>query len=89
MEAAIMAMSQVAEAAVIAIPDPKWQERPLACVVVRPDAELSLDDVNRHLEAHGFARWQLPQRIELIDAVPKTAVGKFDKKVLRAKFGCA
>jgi fatty-acyl-CoA synthase len=86
MEAAIMGMPQVAEAAVIAVPDPKWQERPLACIVLRPGTAIEVTDVRAHLEAHGFARWQLPERIELIDAVPRTAVGKFDKKVLRARF---
>jgi fatty-acyl-CoA synthase len=87
MEAAIMAMAQVAEAAVIAVPDPKWQERPLACVVLRPGTSLDVADVRAHLELHGFARWQLPARIEVIDAVPRTAVGKFDKKVLRSRYG--
>jgi acyl-CoA synthetase (AMP-forming)/AMP-acid ligase II len=87
MEAAIMAMPDVAEAAVVAIPDPKWQERPLACVVPRPGATVTLEDVCAHLSSSGFAKWQLPDRIELIDAVPKTTVGKFDKKVLRARFG--
>ncbi len=87
MEAAIMAMPQVAEAAVIAVPDPKWQERPLPCIVIRPGASIELTQVRDHLEQHGFARWQLPERMELIDAVPRTAVGKFDKKVLRTQFG--
>ena len=86
MEAAIMAMEQVMEAAVVAIPDPKWQERPLACVVLRSGSTVTVDDVRAHLETTGFARWQLPERLEIIDAVPKTAVGKFDKKVLRARF---
>jgi fatty-acyl-CoA synthase len=86
MEAAIMGMPQVAEAAVIAVPDPKWQERPLACIALRPGAAIEVAQVRAHLEQHGFARWQLPERIELIDAVPRTAVGKFDKKVLRARF---
>ena len=86
LEAAIMDMDGVLEAAVVAIPDPKWQERPLACVVVREGAAVDLDDVHRHLGNHGFARWQLPNRLDIIDAVPKTSVGKFDKKVLRARF---
>jgi fatty-acyl-CoA synthase len=86
MEGAIMAMPEVAEAAVIAIPDPKWAERPLACVVPRNGTEITLDQVHAHLTKHGFAKWQLPDRIEIIEAVPRTTVGKFDKKVLRVRF---
>ena len=86
MEAALMALPEVAEAAVVAVRDPKWQERPLACIVLRPGAELSADAVAAHLQANGFAKWQVPDRIELIDEVPRTSVGKFDKKVLRARF---
>jgi fatty-acyl-CoA synthase len=86
MERTIMAMPEVAEAAVIAIPDDRWQERPLACIVVRSGHTLELPAVRAHLAAHGFANWQLPDRIELIDAVPRTSVGKFDKKALRARF---
>ena len=86
MEAALMALPEVAEASVIAVRDPKWQERPMACVVLRPGAELSTDAVAEHLQAHGFAKWQLPDRIELLDEIPRTSVGKFDKKVLRARF---
>ncbi len=86
MEGAIMAMDGVAEAAVVAIPDPKWQERPLACIVPAPGATITLEAVREHLIARGFAKWQLPDRIELIDEVPRTSVGKFDKKVLRARF---
>ena len=86
MERTIMAMAEVEEAAVIAIPDPKWQERPLACIVVRTGHTLELAKVREHLEDNGFASWQLPDRIELIEVVPKTSVGTFDKKVLRARF---
>jgi fatty-acyl-CoA synthase len=86
MEGDIMAMPQVAEAAVVAIPDPKWQERPLAAIVLRDGATVSRDEVRSHLEARGWARWQLPDRIEIIPEVPRTTVGKFDKKVLRARF---
>jgi fatty-acyl-CoA synthase len=86
MEGAIMAMPEVAEAVVIAIPDPKWQERPLACVVPRQGQVVDVDLVRAALEAAGFARWQLPDRVEIIEAVPRTSVGKFDKKALRARF---
>ncbi len=86
MEAQIMAMPGVVEAAVIAIPDPKWQERPLAALVLRTGQMVTLADVHAHLTAHGWARWQLPDRVEIIDEVPRTSVGKFDKKVLRARF---
>jgi fatty-acyl-CoA synthase len=86
MEGAIMAMPEVAEAAVIAIPDARWAERPLACVVPRDGNEITLTLVHAHLEKAGFAKWQLPDRVEIIEAVPRTSVGKFDKKVLRARF---
>jgi fatty-acyl-CoA synthase len=79
-------MPAVFEAAVIAIPDPKWQERPLAAVVPCPGASVTIEDVHAHLTAQGWARWQLPDRVEIIDEVPRTSVGKFDKKVLRARF---
>jgi fatty-acyl-CoA synthase len=86
MEAQIMAMTTVFEAAVIAVPDPRWQERPLVAVVPCPGASVTLEDVHEHLTANGWARWQLPDRIEIIEEVPRTSVGKFDKKLLRARF---
>ena len=82
MEADIMAMPQVAQAAVVAVPDPKWQERPLAFVVAN-GGEVTLDAVRGHLESLGWARWQLPDRVQVIDRIPVTSVGKFDKKALR------
>ncbi len=86
MEARVMELDAVVEAAVIAVPDPKWQERPLVCVVVRPGTTVTVEEVHAHLASRGFARWQLPERLEVIDAVPRTSVGKFDKKALRARF---
>jgi fatty-acyl-CoA synthase len=84
LENRLMSHPKVAEAAVIAIPDPKWDERPMACVV-RTDDSLTEQDVLDWL-AEEFARWQLPDRVTFIDEVPKTSVGKFDKKVLRVRY---
>jgi fatty-acyl-CoA synthase len=86
MEARVMELGAVVEAAVVAVPDPRWQERPLVCVVVRPGTTVTVEEVHDHLVSRGFARWQLPERLEVIDTVPRTSVGKFDKKALRARF---
>jgi fatty-acyl-CoA synthase len=85
LENSIMALPGVAEAAVIAIHHPKWQERPLACVVPRPGATLTKEQIYDHL-GQNFAKWWMPDDIIFIEAVPKTSVGKFDKKVLRERF---
>ena len=85
LENAIMAHPAVAEAAVIGIPDDKWQERPLACVVSRAGAQLSASELVSHLDGK-VARWWLPERWAFVDAVPKTSVGKFDKKALRSRY---
>ena len=79
-----MAHPEVLEAAVIAVPDPKWQERPLACVVRTPESDVSAGELCGFLAQH-VAHWQLPERWTFIEVVPKTSVGKFDKKVLRAQ----
>lgn len=86
LETAIMAHPSVAEAAVIAIPDEKWSERPLACVVLKPGQPGAREQFDRHLLEHGFAKWQLPDRYEFIDAVPRTSTGKFWKVKLRERF---
>jgi fatty-acyl-CoA synthase len=85
LENEIMAHPAVAEAAVIAMPDPKWGERPLACVVVDEGAHLDADELRAFLGGR-VARWWVPERIEFIDEVPKTSVGKFSKKDLRERF---
>lgn len=86
-EGLIMAHPGVAEAAVIAVPHPKWDERPLACVVSKPEAReaLTREAILDHLRPH-IAKWWLPDDVVFIDQIPKTSVGKFDKKVLRARF---
>jgi fatty-acyl-CoA synthase len=87
LENALMAHPAIAEAAVIAIPDEKWSERPLACIVVKPGQNAPLADaLAAHLLQHGFAKWQLPDRYEFIDAVPRTSTGKFWKLKLRERF---
>ena len=84
LENAIMAHPQVLEAAVIAVPHPRWQERPLACVVPRPDAKDSLSPRgDPGVPEPRVAKWRLPDEVIFIESVPKTSVGKFDKKVLR------
>jgi fatty-acyl-CoA synthase len=85
LENALMSHPDVLEAAVVGIPDEKWQERPLASVVLRDGATTSVEELRDHL-AQSFARWQLPDAWAFIDHVPRTSVGKFDKKVLRREF---
>jgi fatty-acyl-CoA synthase len=78
----------VAEAAVIAVPDDKWSERPLAVVVLREGAAAT-DGEHRDFLAPSFARFWLPDRFEYVDEIPKTAVGKFRKTALREQFASA
>ncbi len=87
LENAIMGHPQVLEAAVIAVAHPRWQERPLACVVPKPDFAQSLTAaaILDYLGSR-VAKWQLPDEVIFIESVPKTSVGKFDKKVLRERF---
>jgi fatty-acyl-CoA synthase len=85
LENALMAHPAVAEAAVIAIPDEKWAERPLAAVVLKEGASATADELREFL-APQFAKWWLPDRFEFISEIPKTAVGKFRKTALREQF---
>ena len=82
----LMAHAAVAEAAVVAVPDEKWGERPLAVVVLAEDADGVTYEELRAFLSERIARWQLPERWARIGEVPKTSVGKFDKKVLRAQY---
>jgi fatty-acyl-CoA synthase len=86
LENALMSHPAVAEAAVIAIPDEKWSERPLACVVLKPGQAVQPAELNALLLQRSFARWQLPERYEFIEAVPRTSTGKFWKMKLRERF---
>jgi fatty-acyl-CoA synthase len=85
LENLLMAHPAVAEAAVIAIPDERWGERPLAAVVLREGNEATADELREHLSTQ-YAKWQLPERYEFIDEIPRTATGKFKKTSLREMF---
>ncbi|WP_158675657.1 long-chain fatty acid--CoA ligase [Nocardia stercoris] len=85
LENAIMGHPAVAEASVIGIPDEKWDERPLVAVVLAPGATAEAAELREFL-TDKFAKWQLPDSWAFIDEVPKTSVGKFDKKRLRASY---
>ncbi len=84
----LMSHPAVAEAAVIAIPHEKWQERPLACVVLRPEArgKVTREELIDFLRGR-VARWWLPDEIVFVREVPKTSVGKFSKRTLRELYG--
>ncbi|MER5184390.1 long-chain fatty acid--CoA ligase [Streptomyces sp. NPDC002896] len=87
LENALMSHPDVAEAAVVAVPDDKWGERPLATVVLKDGATADFETLRSFLaEEAQIAKWQLPERWTVIGAVPKTSVGKFDKKVLRRQY---
>jgi fatty-acyl-CoA synthase len=79
-----MSCPGVFEAAVIGVPDPRWTERPLVAVVASDGARLEPADIVAFL-AERVPRWWLPERWTFVDELPKTSVGKFDKKVLRAR----
>ncbi|MDX6429727.1 MAG: hypothetical protein QOE54_2093 [Streptosporangiaceae bacterium] len=81
----LMAHPDVIEAAVVGVPDDRWDERPLASVVLRADASTGVRDLQEFV-AGRVARWQVPERWAVIAEVPKTSVGKFDKKVLRKQY---
>ncbi len=85
LENALMAHPAVLEACVVGVPDQRWDERPLATVVLREGASATPEELRDFL-AGSVARWQLPERWAFVEAVPKTSVGKFDKKVVRSRY---
>lgn len=80
----IVGLDAVAQAAVVAQPHPKWDERPVALVIPMPAREVDPDEVLRHC-ASAFAKWQLPDDVLVVDSIPLTSTGKIDKKVIRAQ----
>jgi fatty-acyl-CoA synthase len=85
LENALMGHADVAEAAVIAIPDEKWGERPLALIVAKEGSSPDPDELVQSL-AGQFPKWWLPDRVEFVDEIPKTATGKFSKRTLRERY---
>ncbi|MBE3566483.1 MAG: fatty acid--CoA ligase, partial [Thermogemmatispora sp.] len=87
LENLIMGHPKVLEACVVGVPHPKWSERPLACVVPKPEfaGQVSAEEILEFLRPK-VAKWWLPDEVIFVEAIPKTSVGKFDKKVLRAQY---
>jgi len=85
----VLRVPGIVEAAVIGIPDEKWGERPVAFVVRKPDGEATEDAIRRHVQAFAergaISKYAVPDRVYFVDAIPKTSVGKLDKKVIRAQ----
>jgi len=85
LENTVMAHPDVFEAAVVAVPDERWDERPLCCVVLNPEAKTTVEELVEWLTPR-VAKWWIPERWSFVETVPKTSVGKFDKKVLRSHY---
>ena len=86
MENTLISHPSVFEAAVIGVPHPKWDERPLALIVLREGFEsVSKDEIREYL-AKKFAKWQLPDEILFVESIPRTSVGKLNKKVMRMEY---
>ena len=85
LENLLMGHPEIVEAAVVAVPDQRWDERPLACVVLRQGSSVDAAALSAWLDGQ-VARWWVPERWAFIAEVPKTSVGKFDKKVLRRSY---
>jgi fatty-acyl-CoA synthase len=87
MENEIMSHPDVREAAVVGVAHPQWEERPLALVVLREEAKgTGSEEVIREHLGKAFAKWQLPDKVLFVDQIPKTSVGKIDKKIIRAEY---
>ena len=80
----IVAMEGVAQACVVAQPHPKWDERPVALVILEPNLNVEKQSILDHCST-AFAKWQLPDDILFVDTIPLTSTGKMDKKIVRAE----
>src|SRR5699024_7485337 len=84
LENTLMAHPAIFEAAGMTVPDDKWQEHPIACVVLKPNQTANKEEIFEFLEPH-FAKWWLPDEIIFMEEIPKTSVGKFLKRELRER----
>ncbi len=85
LENALVAHPDVVEAAVVAVPDERWQERPLAVIVAREGSGVHAEDLRKFL-SDKVVRWWLPERWTFVDEIPRTSVGKYDKKTIRSRY---
>jgi fatty-acyl-CoA synthase len=85
LENCLIAHPDVVEAAVVGVPDERWQERPLAVVVAKEGSDVKADELRKYL-ADKVVRWWLPERWTFIDEIPRTSVGKYDKKTIRSRY---
>src|SRR5690625_145804 len=85
MENTMVGHAKVAQAAVVGLEHPKWDERPFMLLVLKDGEEITKDEVDEHLR-QSFAEWQLPERFEVVEAIPATSVGKIDKKAIRKQY---
>lgn len=85
LENCLIGHPDVVEAAVVGVPDERWEERPLAVVVVKDGASVDADQLRKFL-ADKVVRWWLPERWTFVDEMPRTSVGKYDKKAVRARY---
>ncbi|WP_153504363.1 long-chain-fatty-acid--CoA ligase [Cumulibacter manganitolerans] len=86
MENLLISHPKIKDAGVVGVPHPQWQERPLPVVVTDPADPVTLEEVHELL-SKSFAKWQLPDHIEIVEELPRTSVGKLDKKRMRATYG--
>src|SRR5690625_1661810 len=85
MENTMVAHPKVAQAAVVGLEHPKWDERPFMLLVLKDGESMTKDEIHEHLKQR-FANWQLPEEFEIVDQIPATSVGKIDKKVMRSQY---
>jgi fatty-acyl-CoA synthase len=86
LENTLMGHAAVKEACVVGVPHPRWQERPLAAIVLKDGAKVTDEELREYLAGKQFARWQLPDAFVYVQSIPRTSVGKFKKIALREQF---